>query len=212
MPFLSGSLNPNHGNHKYPGSTRVCSKCGEEKDKTLFRMDTKDNCLRSWCRKCEHLYDKERKYKRGLQHPMSENKECPQYLGVHVAERALSKFFDHIERMPMNNHGYDFLCGKGFKIDVKSSCVYHIKNKTPFWLFGIKHNVVADYFLCLGFDNRENLEPMRIWLIPAQLINHQSTLTIKVDPLKSKKFSEFEQSLDKVLACCNAMKEGVKVC
>lgn len=38
--------------------------------------------------------------------PASENKQCPAFLGVHVAERVLSKVFKDVKRMPPNNRGY----------------------------------------------------------------------------------------------------------
>jgi hypothetical protein len=93
--------------------------------------------------------------KRGIR-AFNENKDCPQYLGIHVAERVLSNVFKDVERMPMNNRGYDIICNHNKKIDVKSSCQREIGG----WMFNIKRNVTADYFLCIAFDNREDLNPV----------------------------------------------------
>ena len=133
------------------------------------------------------------------------NKNCPNYLGVTVAERVLSKVFKNVERMPNNNPGYDFICNKGYKIDVKSSTKIKNKNK---WTFKINHNRIADYFICMAFDDRKNLNPLHIWLIPSKEINHLETLTIsesKVD--KWNKYELFDK-LNKVIICCNMMKNN----
>ena len=53
---------------------------------------------------------------------MSEDRQGSLYLGCYIAEKLLSKVFNNVERMPVNNRGYDFKCGNGFLFDVKSSC------------------------------------------------------------------------------------------
>jgi hypothetical protein len=138
---------------------------------------------------------------------MAENRECSSWLGIHIAERALSKFFDHIERLPNNSPGGDFRCGKGFLIDVKSGCLYTAKGeKTPYLRFYINHNTRADYFLCLGFTDRESLEPIHVWLIPGKKVNHLKSLRICMGPRSLAKWERYERPLDKVVACCNQMK------
>ena len=129
------------------------------------------------------------------------NKNCPTYLGITIAEQILSHIFKNVQIMPYGNHGYDFKCGKGYLVDVKSACF--IKNYS-IWSFHIRQNLIADYFLCLGFDNREDLNPLHLWLIPANDINHLTQASISESTLD--KWSEYEQSLDEVLVCCNKMK------
>ena len=71
------------------------------------------------------------------------NPMCGAYLGIHIAERILSRIFKDVEVMPNGNPGYDFICNHGKKIDVKSACSikgYHS------WGFAIRCNIVADYF------------------------------------------------------------------
>ena len=74
-------------------------------------------------------------------------------------------------------------------------------------VFNIHQNQIADYFLCLAFDNRQQLNPMHIWLIPSRKINNLKTLTISESRLD--KWSQYEliDKLDKVIGCCNIMKE-----
>jgi len=151
----------------------------------------------------DELLAKQRQHQRkcgGL--PMSENRQCSSFLGVHVAERVLAKVFKDVEVMPHNNPGYDFICGKGYKIDVKCAC---IKKKKNSWGFNIKKNTIADYFLCLAFDDRDNLEPQHIWLIPSDHINNLTGLTISSSTLQ--RWSKYElDKLDKIISCCNVIK------
>lgn len=109
------------------------------------------------------------------------NKECSLYIGVHIAEQILSKIFKNVRRMPMHNKGYDFICNKGYKIDVKSSTTNS---------FVIKKNKCADYFLCLSLE-LGSLSPLRIWLIPGNEINNLTKVYLG-KTLKSK-YSKFER-------------------
>jgi len=131
------------------------------------------------------------------------NKECPQYLGVTVAEKVLSKIFKNVEVMPFGNSGFDFICNSGYRIDVKSAC--KMKNRKA-WIFGIKQNQIADYFLCLAFDNRDNLNPEHIWLIPAKQVNHLKTLTISQSKLYKLSQYELTNKLNDVISCCNVLR------
>jgi hypothetical protein len=146
-----------------------------------------------------------RRERRKIKNAMLVNHTCPSYLGIHVAERALSKFFKNITRMPMNNIGYDYVCGKGFKIDVKCSCIIH--GDVDYWHFTINENQIADYFLCLAFDNREDLTPMHVWLIPGHIVNTLKGFSISNRTRSLHKWSKYERPLDKVITCCNEMKQ-----
>lgn len=135
--------------------------------------------------------------------PKIVNPKCTIYLGVHVAERVLSEVFDNVYRMPYDNSGFDFICGRGHKIDVKSACSR--KNRKQ-WSFTIRHNTIADYFLCLTFDNREDLNPLHIWLIPGYVINHKSSANISEGTLDRWSKYEMTDKLDKIKTCCNIMR------
>ena len=189
----------------------TCSKCGFESTPNNFHRKTH-------CKKCHNKYNKKwakenpirnkqirdrKRYKAG-ERPMSENKECPVFLGVFVAEKVLSKVFNDVIIQPYSNPGFDFLCNKGKKIDVKSSCTYHPVDKNPFWQFNIKKNVVADYFLCLAFDNRENLNPIHMWLIPGIDINHLKYASLSTTTYH--KWDRYTLNIDKVSTYCDIMK------
>jgi len=144
--------------------------------------------------------------------PMSENKDCSLYLGVHTAERVLAHVFkkENVERMPNGHKGYDFICGKGKKVDVKSSSLY-IGNE---WIFAIKCNKIAEQFLLLAFGERhyndENPKPMQLWLIPNDVIIRnrefwdRTGIQIKNTPEGLREFEKYElkEGLEHIIECC----------
>lgn len=142
--------------------------------------------------------------------PYYENKDCSQYLGIHIAERILSKVFTDVERMPFNNSGYDFICNKGKKIDVKSSCLSKIDEKfveihNPRWSFTIRKNKAADFFLCIAFDNREDLNPRHVWLIPGEKVNMKTKISATLYTVY--KFDNYKINAADVVSCCDEIKQ-----
>jgi hypothetical protein len=125
---------------------------------------------------------------------------------VHVAEQVLSKVFKGVEQMPYGHKGYDFICNQGKKIDVKSACTQTHDRKSDSRTFMIRKNKIADYFLCLAFDNREDLNPLHIWLISGHIINHLIGATISESTLS--KWDEYKLDIDKVVKCCDSMKHS----
>jgi len=137
--------------------------------------------------------------------PMSENKECAQYFGITVAERLIRHLFKDAIRMPNGNPGYDFICAKDKKIDVKSACItVYNNNKNPHWQFDIRKNQVADYFLLIAFNNRADLEPQHQWLIPGHVLNHLTGASISLSTID--KWDEYKQPIEAAQICCNTMK------
>lgn len=96
--------------------------------------------------------------------PMSENKNCAPYFGIEIAEKYVFSLFDDAERMPPNNPGYDWICKKGEKIQSIARCLCKSKDSLVF-VFAIKYNNLTDYFILTGWDNRDSLNPLRVWLI-----------------------------------------------
>ena len=199
--------------------TRTCGKCGLEKPVSEFYKHAKWK-YQSYCKSCKKLYRNENieksraygrnyNYKIGKCRPLGTSKECASYLGVYIAERVLSGFFARVKRMPMCNPGYDFICGKGFKIDVKSSTLRPTEYN-DMWNYHIGKNKVPDYFLCIGFDNRENLTPMHVWLIPGSVINDHSGMGIMNSAIGLSRFSKYERPLERVVSCCDKARKHVK--
>lgn len=200
---------------------KFCNGCKETKQLSDFyfhKSGKKIGKPMSKCKKCQHglcaswkernpNYPIEWSHSTGRSMSYKESKHCSQYLGVHIAENILSKFFDGIKKMPIGNPGYDFICKKGYKIDVKSSCLRHRKDRDfKFWFFNIRRNQVADYFLCLAFDDRDNLNPQHIWLVPGYETRSKTSIQINNTGTSLHRWSEYEKPLDRVLTCCNTMK------
>lgn len=183
---------------------RLCDKCYRKQ----YRMNNleKRRIYNSMWRKKNPTKNKNivMKYKRkqGIL-PMSENHACSMFLGVHIAERVLSRVFKDVIKQPTNNPGYDFLCNKGKKIDVKSSCLYQSKNASPRWQFHIDKNKIADYFLCLAFDNRNDLNPLYMWLFPADEVNLKNAIGVSM--YMTDKWNQYSLPINKVVVCCDVM-------
>lgn len=135
------------------------------------------------------------------------NRDCSCFLGVHVAERVLSHVFKNVERMPYGTPGYDFICNSGFKIDVKSSVTHTKLQKNrlrKYWIFATNGNTVADYFLCMAFDNREDLNPLHLWLIPSDFATDRTAISISDTTLY--KWDDYKKNTEKVVECCETLK------
>ena len=191
-----------------------CSVCGVElNDENWYPSNQKEN--HHICKSCHNKQGQRwkranpekrkaistRGHRKEGHQPMNENRKCASFLGVYVAERVLSHVFKNVQRMPYNNPGFDFICGKGYKIDVKSAC--RGKNRNS-WMFNIDHNTIADYFLFLAFDNRQNLNPMYAWLIPGDKLNHLKGTSISRSTIH--KWDEHRSPIDRVVSCCEAMR------
>ena len=77
----------------------------------------------------DYYHNRGGREKRGYQ-SMYENKDCASYLGIVIGERLIRHLFNDVEVMPPGNMGFDFICNKGKKIDVKSSTSKTIQNDT----------------------------------------------------------------------------------
>ena len=132
---------------------------------------------------------------------MTKNKNSAQYLGD-IAENVLSKVFKRVKVMPYGNPGYDFICGAGYKIDVKSSAV---GDKWGYWTFNIRQNTIPNYFLCIAFNSRIALEPVHLWLFPGDVVNMYEGLVIPKRAVL--KWIQYERPLDKVITQCNKIKK-----
>ena len=181
------SDNWNISQRKHPNY--ICKSCEHEKAR-LWRKANHDKLKVAWTKS-----DRKHGHR-----PFYENRDCPSFLGVHIAERVLSNVFKDVERMPMNNPGYDFICSKDKKIDVKSSSLW----KDGSWGFGINHNTIADYFLCLAFDNRKDLNPLHIWLLPGSKFSHFVGAAVR--PSTVHKWNKYMIHIEDILRCCNTIR------
>ena len=130
------------------------------------------------------------------------NKESTNYLGINCAEQVLSNVFKNVEKMLYGNPGYDFICGRGYKVDSKACC--RSKGKYNSWKFNIKKNKTADYFALLAFDNREDTNPLHFWLIPGNIVNDKTNISISESTIS--KWDEYKRDVSKIISCCNILK------
>lgn len=181
---------------------KICSVCGELKPyqakcmcSRCYNKINRDNDTEKYKERVA-LY---RKNNGGLL--ASENKDCSSYLGCIISEDILSKVFKDVIRMPYGNIGFDFLCAKNKKIDVKSSVCHITSGKSDHWNFGFNKNKIADYFLCIAFDNRKDLNPLYMWLLPSELVNHLTGTSISLVTIS--KWDAYRYPIDNVIKCCN---------
>lgn len=171
------------------GNRRICRDCERERHQQW----------RAANREKEKVTSTRAHRKQGIR-PYNENKECSQFLGVHIAERVLRHVFKDVEVMPPGNPSFDFICNQGKRIDVKSSCL----RKDGSWWFNIRHNIIADYFLCLAFNDRGRLTPLHAWLLPGSKFNHLAGLSIS--PNTIRKLSKYALDISKINDCCVALR------
>lgn len=142
---------------------------------------------------------------------MHENKNCAAYLGIVIAERLIKHLFNDVIMMTYGFPGYDIICNKGKRINVKASStrVRQLKNSTiNHWKFDINYNKDCDYFLCLAFDNVEELNILFGFIIPGNEVNHLSGIQISTTTIH--KWDQWKMDLNNVQACCDLMRGGKK--
>ena len=190
---------------------KKCSECGILKPLNEFhKQKGRKYDRRSNCKKCvsEHgkiyrqIYSEEISIRKGCI-PLGKNKFCASYLGVVIGERLCRHLFKDVEVMPYGHSGYDIICNKGKKIDVKAAYV-SLNHGNSVWSFRIKHNKIADFFILVAFDNRTDLNPLHLWMIPGKEINKNSGKSIR--PSTLHKWSQWEKDIDSVKLCCNDLR------
>lgn len=206
--------------------TKTCSKCGTSKPLDEFHNDkSRKDGKNLYCKECirdinkkynrdhkEEVAIHNKKYNRehkdeirqkGGHLPMHENKSCALYLGIVVAKRLCRHLFKDVEVMPNNNTGYNIICNKGKKIDVKSACIT-FSGKYPRWLFRINKNTTADFFILIAFDNRIDLNPLHMWMIPVNEVNHLLRTSIFLSTIH--KWDKWKQDINNAQLCCTEIK------
>ena len=133
---------------------------------------------------------------------MYENKNCAAYLGIVVGERLCRHLFNNVEVMSLGNKGFDIICNRGKKIDVKTSA---LTEKRSHWRFWVSKNKIADYFICIALNNRTDLNVLHMWMIPGEEVNHLDS--IKISSTTVHKWKHYERSIDDVQLCCTDMKK-----
>lgn len=148
---------------------------------------------------CYGEYEKIWSYYPGMPSPIKENRRDTRFIGTYIAENGIAKIYEGSQRMAYYNRGYDILCPKGYKIDVKAT----VLNQYNMFNFGINKNNLADYFILVAFNNIIELIPMHMWIIKSdenidgRVINKLAKLIISNEPKYLDKYSKYEK-LDKL--------------
>lgn len=203
-----------------PDITKINRKCKEDMLKRLGYANYMEYCndkakIRGFEGSSE--YSKVRHWCRGLNGPMSENQDCSQYLSICISEMILSEIFEDIQRTKNNNIGFDFICKKGFKTQAKSGVLLYRENGSGYWQFKIDYNKIPDYFILVAFDNRQDLNPVHIWLIKnneiirGRKLNQFSGLPITNEPKYISIFKKYENidKLEKFKKICDELKSEI---
>lgn len=193
-------------------SIKKCPDCKISKPLSEFYKDiSRFDGVQTYCKDCTKKQKRtlEWMHRTGKCRPFAEARDCSDFLGVHVAEQVIAKTFKNVTRTPYGYHGYDLVCSKGYRIDAKAACIGRPKGRHDRWTFGIYNNTDADYFMCIAFNNRDDLDPQHIWMIPGDKINHLECFCITDVPRSLKKWQEYEKPIDKIASCCNVMKSEV---
>jgi predicted transcriptional regulator len=122
-----------------------------------------------------------------------------------IIEKILCNHFKDTNKMPYGNPGFDFYCSKMYKIDGKGS----LKQRNNCWTFYIDKNIIADYFACIACIKNElgDIIPTHFWLIPGNEINDRNVIVIRDAEKSLLKWKHYEQPLDKVVSCCQKIKQ-----
>ena len=204
-------------------TAKTCTKCHETKPLDEFYTDNRAKSGKvARCKECskkegkkyrqEHREDKARydqehkdEVRQRLGHlSMYENKSCASYLGVVIGERLCRHLFEDVEVMPNGNPGFDIICNKGMKINVKSACITLTYDKYPHWGFCIDYNKVPDFFILVAFDNRTDLNPLHMWMFPGNILNNNSGA--QISPSTIHKWDEWKRDIKDAQLCCTEMK------
>lgn len=147
--------------------------------------------------------------------PIKENRIEPRFLGIYIAENGIAKIYEGSQRMPYFNPGYDIICPKGYKIDVKAT----VLNRYNTLNFHINQNMIADYFALVTFNNIIELKPIYMWLIQGDEYVHGcpirklDMLTILNEPTHLDNYKKYEKTdkLEKLRDICKDFNAQNKV-
>jgi len=126
---------------------------------------------------------------------MKENRMNNKFIGIYIAENGIAKIYEESKRMPCNHPGYDIICPKGYKIDVKAT----VLSRYNTFCFGIQKNEVADYFILVGFNNIIELKPLHLWIIKSDENIHgrplKEFLSLKIidEPQYIQEYQKYEK-------------------
>ncbi len=166
----------NRWRHRNTLKNANCKNSREYQNKCANKLNFRDNAERV----------RNYRHKNGIKIPINECEEndWSAYFGNKTEElfkEFLLTIFEHVERMHNSNKGFDFRCKnpkqefitkysylkldkeKEYRIQLKIRCLDRFNNVSR-WSYKIGYNNMADMFILVGFDSKENLNPLHICL------------------------------------------------
>ncbi len=164
---------------------------------------------------CYEEYDKIWEYYPDMPDPIRENRKNTRFIGVYIAESSVNKLFEGSQRMRLRNPGYDIICNKGYKIDVKASTL----SATNTFGFHIHENRIADYLILIGYNNIIELKPLHIWIIGSEdiirdyPIHDWYMLNVPNEPIHIEYLQKYERidKLDELGEICDEFNSKHKI-
>ena len=173
-----------------------------------------DKCARDLGFKDNAERQREQSYNTGKSLPKEFREDCPVYFGD-FTESLMIQTFEGAVRMRHNNPGFDWICKRGDKIDNKGRCLIY-NNKSPNWIFNIRYNNIADWFILSAWDSRDSLTPLHVWafhkddIVGGKKFWRRDSFSITNTPKGLKEFEKYEITgrLDKLKELCNKKKDA----
>lgn len=177
------------------------------------------------------------RWNKGISEPMEFNESCPSYFGVSFGEELFRRFlltiFEHVKKTGYIDKGIDFICkspkyefvdkhlqfklerDKEYSMQLKVRRLQSVSMGNDNFHFPINYNHIPDYFILVGFNNREDLNPAHIWLIYKDDIirgrkfwrrNSFSVVNVPQHIIEFEKY-ELKDELEIINKLCNQLKE-----
>lgn len=128
------------------------------KNPTDVRQKQKDDWAKSIGFEDFNDYRMDRYHETGKCLPSEANEDCPTYLGE-FTEKLMIHRYPGAKKTHYGNPGFEYLWD-GIKIDVKGRCISHRPGRLPSFNFPIRYNDIPHKFVLVGYENRDNLNPL----------------------------------------------------
>jgi len=228
-------------NGKMPSCTKIDKDNNERIAKNAGYASLKEYD-KVWLENCgfenRAEYNRLRRWNNGICEPVEFNVDCTSYFGIEQGEKLfvvfLKDIFDDVKWMGgKRDGGIDFICRnpkkefidkypnlklekeKDYKIQLRMRC---LESGNVGWNFAVEFND-ADYFIFVGWDNRNDLNIMHIWMINryeiirGRQLWERRKMIITDNSVGLETFLQYEliDELEKLKTYCNKMKDGESV-
>lgn len=118
---------------------------------------------------------------------MSASRHGTRRLGFGITNGMFQELYHDAEQVGYFAQGYDFILDKK-KIDVKGAT----QSGDGHWHFSIKKNEIPDFFYLMLFDKYPAYNLLRAYMIPGDVINHLTGVSISKNAMWYGKWKDYE--------------------